>query len=615
MNAIELLEPFLDKGIRSTNFFNGRLLSAEDLRAEQEANRQQHQELGRAMGEGIAYGLEVRKATDTSPPSATIASVLKVSAGLALNRRGQVLLLPLETDVALVREKEILAAGAGLFAACERPQTTSVLTGAGVYILALAPASGFEGRAPVSGLGGNVATGGGCGSRFAVEGVQFRLIELNVESLAQRVASSSAKVRNLLAYHCFGTEELADFARNPFRQISERSPYLSYGPLDALRALGSLTDCDVPLALLYWTQDGIQFIDLWPVRRRLVKPASDTRWPLLVSDRRLSEAEATFLQFQDHIVALQSTGSALANLTAEDHFTFLPAAGYLPTGAGSFDWRRFLGPMAPATETMLDAGVLRVIVHRSFFEEPIPVVSFTEAMQPNLQPPVPVDVYQVPSQGNVVLFARSTNGRIRVFLSPANVTPQQLYAQAERNSTQLNASQRTGNIFPIVDLPPGAYTVDVVAEGFAAVDPVPVMVVGGRTTDVAITLQPLAVQPAEPKRCIEMELFGKQVVVCMQPDALTVKRPADPGVRALETPSRDVEEWLKAWQDWLITQFPTMDLDPAVVPTIFIDSDLPRQLIFRDVSRKLPLYAEFPPLEGSRFGGARIPLSINPSRA
>jgi hypothetical protein len=94
-----------------------------------------------------------------------------------------------------------------------------------------------------------------------------------------------------------------------------------------------------------------------------------------------------------------------------------------------------------------------------------------------------------------------------------------------------------------------------------------------------------------------------------------VKRPTDPGVRALETPSRDAEEWLNAWRDWLIAQFPTMDLDPGVVPTIFIDTDLPRQLVFRDVSRKLALYAEFAPLEGSRFGGARIPLSINPSRA
>jgi hypothetical protein len=615
MSAIELLEPFLEQGIRNTNFFNGRLLSAEDLRAEQEANRQQHQQLGRALGEGVAYGLEVRKACDTSPPSGTTAALVKVSAGLAVNRRGQALYLPTATEVALVREKDRLAAAAGLFAACEPPQSTAVPTGTGVYILILAPASGFEGRALMSGLGGNGATGGSCGSRFAVEGVQFRLVALNVGPLAQSGPSSPGKLRNLLAHFCFGTEELAGFPPDPFRRIDERSPYMSYGPLDALRALGSLTDCDVPLALLHWTQDGIQFIDPWPVRRRLVKPASDTHWPLLVGDRRLSEAEAMFLQFQDHIVALQSTGSGLANLKAEDYFTFLPAAGYLPTGVGGFNWKSFLGPMAPPHETLLDAGVLRPIVHRSFFEEPIPVGSFTAAMQPNLQPPVPVDVYQVPAQLNVVLFARSTSGRIRVFLSPANVTPQQLYAQAERSSMQLNASQRTGNVFPIVDLPPGGYTVDVVAEGFAAIDPIPVTVVGGRTTDVVITLQPIALQPTEPKRCIDMELFGRQVVVCMQPDALTVKRPTDPGVRALETPSRDAEEWLNAWRDWLIAQFPTMDLDPGVVPTIFIDTDLPRQLVFRDVSRKLALYAEFAPLEGSRFGGARIPLSINPSRA
>ena len=108
MSAIELLEPFLEQGIRNTNFFNGRLLSAEDLRAEQEANRQQHQQLGQAIGEGIAYGLEVRQAIDTSPPSGTAAPLVKVSAGLALNRRGQALFLPSEIELALVREKETL---------------------------------------------------------------------------------------------------------------------------------------------------------------------------------------------------------------------------------------------------------------------------------------------------------------------------------------------------------------------------------------------------------------------------------------------------------------------------------------------------------------------------
>ena len=52
--SIELLQPLLEDGIRNVNFFNGRLLSAEDMRAEQVASRLQHQLLGQAIGEGIA---------------------------------------------------------------------------------------------------------------------------------------------------------------------------------------------------------------------------------------------------------------------------------------------------------------------------------------------------------------------------------------------------------------------------------------------------------------------------------------------------------------------------------------------------------------------------------
>ncbi len=59
MTRTQLDTPFLDGGIRSTNFFNGRLLSREDLQREQDAERAVHERLGRALGTGIAYGLEV----------------------------------------------------------------------------------------------------------------------------------------------------------------------------------------------------------------------------------------------------------------------------------------------------------------------------------------------------------------------------------------------------------------------------------------------------------------------------------------------------------------------------------------------------------------------------
>ena len=84
--VLHVLEPFLDHGIQNTNFFNGRLLSAEDLQVEQEANRSQHQQLGRAVGEGIVCGLEVGRPTETLSLTEETEVVVSVRSGLALNR-------------------------------------------------------------------------------------------------------------------------------------------------------------------------------------------------------------------------------------------------------------------------------------------------------------------------------------------------------------------------------------------------------------------------------------------------------------------------------------------------------------------------------------------------
>ena len=99
-SQISLQQPILDGGIRSINFFNGRLLSARDLTREQSANREADRRLGQAIGEGIAYGLEVSKSTASTQQS----PVVTVEAGLAINRLGQTLMLSAKTEVALVRQ-------------------------------------------------------------------------------------------------------------------------------------------------------------------------------------------------------------------------------------------------------------------------------------------------------------------------------------------------------------------------------------------------------------------------------------------------------------------------------------------------------------------------------
>jgi hypothetical protein len=349
--STELLTPVLDGGIHNTNFFNGRLLSAEDMVREQQANRLQHRQLGQTIGEGVAYGLEVIEKKDAASPPGTPSRLVRVSAGMAINRLGQTLYLPSDTDVALVRAKEVVAADAGLSSPCTKPDGTDLLSGTGMYILVMAPASGYEGQAPTSGLGADLSARGGCRRRDTVEGVQFRLVEVKLGSLPNITAEMLSDInrcataievgtekpknlsllQNLLAHLCFGTAELAGFVRDPYGRKDGASPFSSYGVVDALRSGKTpvLTDCDVPLGLIYWTTAGIQFVDQWSVRRRPVTSPFSSPWPLLFSERRRAEAEAMFEQFQEQLVD-QLSDATLASVKAIDYFRYLPPSGIIP---------------------------------------------------------------------------------------------------------------------------------------------------------------------------------------------------------------------------------------------------------------------------------------------
>jgi hypothetical protein len=50
----------------------------------------------------------------------------------------------------------------------------------------------------------------------------------------------------------------------------------------------------------------------------------------LISPQRQREAEATFLQFQDHLHSLRDTVTNLAAVRATSYFRYLPATGLLP---------------------------------------------------------------------------------------------------------------------------------------------------------------------------------------------------------------------------------------------------------------------------------------------
>lgn len=347
----QLLEP-ITSGIRNIHFFEGRLLTGRDLREQQTADRKHHRQIGRALGPGIVKGLEV---TVENNGAAGDPPVVSVSQGLAVSADGHA--LEVETayvHVKLARELEVPPAEGDLFADCAGPPTSAVLpNGTGIFLLCLSPATRFEDYAPKSGLdSGGVAAG--CGRRYHSDGVTFRLVELDPFNMPDVSVPVQAKLkndllsavnpaavsepkrisllRNILAHICFGTDRILGAASDPFQSPADASAALE--PVYA--GMGDLSDCDVPLAMIYWTLDGIAFLDHWSVRREL-QLCSDAQG--LFAHPSSSLHEVMFRQLREHMHDLSKaliTASTLAQLPVNDLFHYLPSVGTVPiVGGGS----------------------------------------------------------------------------------------------------------------------------------------------------------------------------------------------------------------------------------------------------------------------------------------
>jgi len=364
MSTTKLQTPILRGGIYSVNFFNGRLLSGEDLSQEQAANRETHRRLGQALGEGVINGLEVFESRNISTVSTP---VVTVTAGLAVNRQGQALALSSSIDVSLVHpiSATTQTTAAETFGDCAPPQQGVYVAGEGVYLLTIGPARGAEGRVPVSGLGNITAA---CNTRYTVEGVQLRLIQLDV------ALGDPAHLRNSVAYQCFGMPARQAFAADPFGPFDP-----SYGLIDDLRP-NRLTECDLPLAVLYWTETGgLQFVDMWSVRRRLAIQGANDQWPALIGARRAGEAEAMLLQFADHIRSIRARESNLEQISATARFRYLPPVGAIPLsgmrGQRGFEYRKFFQDLTYREPVFVEGARVEPLLRAALASPPIDLAS------------------------------------------------------------------------------------------------------------------------------------------------------------------------------------------------------------------------------------------------
>ena len=373
MDPVQLCSPVLDGGrLRSVNFFNGRLLSAEDLRDQAGATAEADRRLARAVGDGVAYGFEVRKAaaSDRFNPQVT------VEPGLALNRNGGSLYLDAPVTVSLVRPRANgngAAANGNGVRACDAfsdflpPQTGTFVAGAGAYVLTVCPAEGREGSAPVSGLGNAPAA---CNTRYRVEGVKFRLLQLDVEP---SVLNDRDRARNRIAYQCFDAARSAAFLVDPFAPAATASGAQNLNLLDRLRArtgANRLGDAEVPLAVVYWTAAvGIEFVDVWPAWRR-ISAGAPAGFGAFGSDRSAAEAEARFHQFQAHVDDLLAASPDLRTFEARQRFDRLPPVGFLPLFTQKhrrgFDHISFFRGLTVRNPVFMDGARVAPLVRTSF---------------------------------------------------------------------------------------------------------------------------------------------------------------------------------------------------------------------------------------------------------
>ncbi|MFM7100253.1 MAG: hypothetical protein ACKO3N_03680, partial [Verrucomicrobiota bacterium] len=250
--------------IRSPFYFNGRLLSAEDLSAEHSASLARESRLGRALGSGVSFGLDVQRDAEAPPQVAQVT----VSRGLAINRGGET--IELSEDIPLRLERPagpVPDRRESGFRACQPMPPGGGPSRAGASVLTLFPAERKEGRAPVAGLGNEVAL---CNARQVATGLQFRLVEIPTTGLP-----ADAFLRHRLALRCLGLTEPSLLRHHANPAVAPPTDYGLSGNLGR----GRLVDREVPLALVYWNGPGaLAFLDRWAVRRRITHPPTGDAW-------------------------------------------------------------------------------------------------------------------------------------------------------------------------------------------------------------------------------------------------------------------------------------------------------------------------------------------------
>lgn len=353
-DILKLQQPVGEGGIESVNFFNGRLLTGGDMSREQVARRRGDARLAEAMGDGIAFGLEVgAHPPDKKDPVVSLA----IQPGLAINRDGLGLRLaqPERVHLSRVDSTSFAAARPCTFDNCGILAGGTYVAGEGLYLLTIAPAEIALGRAPSNGLGG---TNPYCDIDRTVEAVQFRLLEVPAALYAD-LPVDSPEFRNRVAYRCFGSGVLADWATALLTGGARGD-----GLVDAMSGYG-LTRAEVPLALVgFQGAADLTLLDSWAVRRPLALADPPGAYHSLIAPRRAAVGRAMFEQFQAQLRDLSDPGGGPGAVTARGHFPLLPPVGILPR-TDEDQARAFFAGMTIRGAMHINSATLELLVRES----------------------------------------------------------------------------------------------------------------------------------------------------------------------------------------------------------------------------------------------------------
>ncbi len=388
---IDLCTSLYSGAARQSHFFNGRLLTAETMRDEQSAMQSRTRALGTIFGEGVVRGLSVAV---VEPGSYAQLPVVSVGRGTALSRDGGQLYLGEDIEVRLVPEDEPTDAGPGDFINCGPMSGDRSFTGQGLYVLVIGPEDTARSCcAPKSDYGthGRITD---CGKRYEEDRVQFRLLPFSIvdpDALSllnplfsdfgnNRNVATLSLIRNEMANFCLADGGVGPLVKDPWSHAAELDGRAFAGPLETLRTSSGMTDREVALALVYWTDDGVAFADRWSVRR--YPPGVENRRPAAspFSTAIGSTAQARFFQFQDHLAWLAGELglAALKSIDARDYFRLLPASGLLPwagdlgSGSGCVE-TAFFSKAARRGPVFMNGSRLQRVLNESLFFPPIDV--------------------------------------------------------------------------------------------------------------------------------------------------------------------------------------------------------------------------------------------------